>query len=60
MDRAISIAEIHKLLEFPTNERVKPIVLVMVSPGICLGAWRCLKWKHVTPIINDKIGKMSS
>lgn len=50
MDRAPTIDETHKLLEFPTDERIKPIVLVMIISGIRLGAGEFLKWKHVTPI----------
>jgi integrase len=54
MDRAPTIQEIHKLLEFAHDERVKPLVLVMVSTGIRLGAWEYLKWKHVTPLYNSE------
>jgi hypothetical protein len=57
MDRSPTLEEINKVLEFPTDERVKPIVLVMVSTGIRMGAWEYLKWKHVTPIHN-KEGKV--
>jgi len=53
MDRAPTLDEIHKLLEFPTDERVKPIILVMVSTGIRMESWEYLKWKHVTPIHNE-------
>jgi flagellar capping protein FliD len=48
-DRAPRLDEIHVLLEYK-DMRMKPIVLVMVSSGIRLGAWEYLKWKHVKPI----------
>ena len=52
-DRAPTIAEIRKLVEYP-DRRIKPIVKTMISSGIRIGAWDSLKWKHITPIFQKE------
>ncbi|CAN5587187.1 tyrosine-type recombinase/integrase [soil metagenome] len=48
-DRAPTIEELKKLSEYP-DRRIKPIVYLMVSTGIRLGAFDTMQWKHVIPI----------
>jgi len=52
-DRAPTNEEIRKAIH-AQDRRAKPIILVMCSSGIRLGAWNYIKWKHVIPIKNDK------
>jgi integrase len=48
-DRAPTIEEIHKIIEYP-DRRIKAIVCTMASSGIRLGAWDYLEWGHIIPI----------
>ena len=52
-DRASTISEIQKLIEYP-DRRIKAIVFTMLSSGIRLGAWDYLKWSHITPVIQEE------
>ena len=50
-DRAPTIEELSKISEYP-DRRIKTIIYIMASPGIRLGAWDYLQWKHVEPMTN--------
>ena len=55
-DRAPTVEEIRKIMEYP-DRRIKPIIYVMVSSGIRLGAWDELKWKYIIPF-KDNTGNV--
>lgn len=55
-NRAPTLEEIQRLIQYP-DRRIKPIVLVMLSSGIRIGAWEYLRWKHIKPL--DKDGQPS-
>jgi hypothetical protein len=49
-DRAPRLDEIQRLLD--RDPRVKPIICVMASSGMRIGAWDYLKWKHIMPVMD--------
>ena len=52
-DRAPTLEELRKLSDDP-DRRIQPIVCIMASSGIRLGAWDFIQWKHVIPLKNEK------
>lgn len=53
-DRAPTLEEIRKITDYP-DRRIKPIVYLMASSGIRLGALDFLKWGDVEPILKNNI-----
>jgi hypothetical protein len=56
-DRVPTGEEIKKIVNFP-DRRIKALVYVMCSSGIRVDAWTYLRWKHVTPMQNEKTGEI--
>jgi integrase len=54
-DRAPTLQEIRKIVEYP-DRRIKPVICIMASTGIRVGAWDYLKYGHITPI--EREGKV--
>jgi integrase len=48
-DRAPTLEELRKLADYP-DRRIKPIISLMVSTGIRIGAFDSMQWKHIIPI----------
>ncbi len=42
-DRVHKLQEIRKMTEYP-DRRIKPIVYIMASSGILVGAWNFFQW----------------
>lgn len=57
-DRAPTMDEIKKLVEYPPDRRIKSIIYCMVSAGFRIGSWDYLKWKHITPLKNEENGEI--
>ena len=53
-DRAPTIQEIHRLIEYP-DRRINAIVFTMSSSGIRLGAWDYLRWGHIIPVRRENV-----
>jgi integrase len=58
-DRAPTLEEIQKVLKYP-DKRIKPLVLILVSSGIRIGAFETLRWKHIVPIAstNNEVARI--
>jgi hypothetical protein len=56
-DRAPTLEELRKLSEYP-DRRIKPLVYIMASSRIRIGAWDYLKWKNVIPMTDTKTGEL--
>lgn len=56
-DRAPTLDEIKKLCENP-DRRIKPLVYIMISSGIRVGAWDYLRWGNIRPMKRD--GKITA
>ena len=53
IDRIPDFSEIKKL-SHASDIRLKHLISVMLSARIRIGAWQELKWRHLTPIKDEK------
>ncbi len=51
-DRAPNLNEIKCLIQYP-GRRIKPIIYVMATSGIRLGAWDYLRWSDISPFTQN-------
>jgi integrase len=51
-DRAPTLQEIRRIGEYP-DRRIKPVIYMMASTGIRVGAWDYLRYEHITPVERD-------
>ncbi|HEY4700045.1 MAG TPA: hypothetical protein VIH27_06740, partial [Nitrososphaerales archaeon] len=51
-DRAPSLEEIRSILKYP-DSRIKPVILLLLSSGMRIGAFDYLNWEHIIPIEKD-------
>lgn len=54
-DRALTLQEILRICEYP-DRRIKPVICLMASTGIRVGAWDYLQYGHIAPI--ERNGKL--
>jgi integrase len=52
-DRAYTVEELRALFRFP-DRRIRPLVCLLCSSGMRVGAVPHLKWKHIEPKRNEK------
>ncbi len=54
-DRAPILEELRRICDYP-DRRIRPLVYVMTSSGIRLGAWDYVRWGHIHPVtINEQV-----
>jgi hypothetical protein len=55
LDRAPTVEEIRRLCEY-VDRRIRPIVYLMASSGVRVGAFDTLQWGHIRPIYDKSTG----
>lgn len=51
-DRAPTLHEVQKVMDYP-DRRIRPIVSLMASSGVRIGAWDYMRWRNIGPIERD-------